>query len=529
MDIHHNQTTGDDSRGQLFEVNFGSARTDPLIPSAVTISHEPIALKLKLNDINSYDKNPRRTFNPAYERIKESIRSQRGLNNPFNVTRRPGEEKYMVQSGGNTRLAILRELYSETRDEVFNTVQCFYVPWTSESSVITAHLIENELRGDMALIDKAYAIRALREELEQEQGATLSDRAFINVLTEIGFKLSRRQAIRLNYALELDQVIPQALREGMTYPQLDAIKKTEQAYLQYCAGKTEQMPALFANQMAEHDGDYFDFEQVRHAIDRELSQLISVPSNRISLEIDALLFEVTKKLEAGELLNESLLDSQADTTHFRQPTSLMPQTIENHESKEREARPVIATETIPPKTRSQKPFDSISKQSHALTIEDAPKSPDDAKGKNMDLFSLHQHGFGLATQIAQAISMEHLILPRSKGMGFVIEKPAIQPQNFTEWGIWWMLMGLSEQSADEKHVTLWQDTELYQLYASDAEGGENVRNFLSDPPNLQLFPHQVLNDSNRLSDGVLNKLIRLIENCRTLRKHFSSGVLWPEP
>jgi ParB family protein of integrating conjugative element (PFGI_1 class) len=526
MDINHNRATGNDSRGQLFEVNFGSARTDPLMPSEVTISYEQIALTLKLNEIKSYDKNPRRTLNPAYERIKESIRSQRGLNNPFNVTRRPGDEKYMVQSGGNTRLAILRELYSETSDEVFNTVQCFYVPWTSESSVITAHLVENELRGDMALIDKAYAIQALRAELEHEQGITLSDKAFIKQVTERGFKLSLRQANRLHYALELDQVIPIALREGMTFRQLETIKSTEKAYQQYCSGKTEQMPALFANQMAEHDGDYFNFEQVRHAIDRELSQLISVPSNRISLEIDALLFEFTKKQETRELHNDLRADSLADSTHFLLPMHLMPQAIENHEAKGCEDRPVIATETIHTKTRSQNLYDSNSKQSPTL---DYDQAPNEAILESIDLLSLHQQGFEMAAQIAQAINMEHLILPRTKGMGFVIEKPAIPPQNFTEWGIWWLLLGLSEQGADEKHILLWQDTELYQLYASDAEGGENVRNFLSDPPNLQLFPHQVLNDSNILNDSVLNELIRLIENCRTLRKHFSSGVLWPEP
>ncbi len=62
----------------------------------------------------------------------------------------------MVESGGNTRLAILNELYLETGDEAFNTVHCLFVPWKSEAAVLSAHLIENEMRGDMTLIVRRY-------------------------------------------------------------------------------------------------------------------------------------------------------------------------------------------------------------------------------------------------------------------------------------------------------------------------------------------------------------------------------------
>jgi ParB family protein of integrating conjugative element (PFGI_1 class) len=58
------------------------------------------------------------TRNPAYEDIKASIR-ERGLDAPPAITRRPGEPHYIIRNGGNTRLAILRELWSETKDERF--------------------------------------------------------------------------------------------------------------------------------------------------------------------------------------------------------------------------------------------------------------------------------------------------------------------------------------------------------------------------------------------------------------------------
>jgi ParB family protein of integrating conjugative element (PFGI_1 class) len=93
----------------------------------------------------------------------------------------------MVESGGNTRLAILKELYLETADEVFNTVHCMFVPWKSEASILTAHLIENEMRGDMMLIDKAYAVQELKREFEKEKDKKVSDREFTRLAAARGY------------------------------------------------------------------------------------------------------------------------------------------------------------------------------------------------------------------------------------------------------------------------------------------------------------------------------------------------------
>ena len=57
----------------------------------------------------------------GYDVLKASIFA-RGLDNPPVLTRRPGDEKYMLASGGNTRLAILNELWQETQDERYHYV-----------------------------------------------------------------------------------------------------------------------------------------------------------------------------------------------------------------------------------------------------------------------------------------------------------------------------------------------------------------------------------------------------------------------
>jgi ParB family protein of integrating conjugative element (PFGI_1 class) len=438
-----------DIRGQLFEGNFGVSNNHQnlLVSDPVSITQLVLALK----DIEGYDKNPRRIINPEYANIKASIRSQRSLNNPFNVTRRPGDPHYMVQSGGNTRLAILRELYAETGDEAFNTVHCLFVPWTTEAAVLTAHLVENELRGEMALIDKAYAIQELRSQLEHGQSA-LSDRAFVKAVADLGFKLSPRQVARLAYALELDRLIPKALRNSVSYRQLDTFKSTEKAYLSYCKGKTDQMPVLFAKHMAEHDGDSFDFDWVRQAIEAQLAGLIHVSSQRLSLEIDTLIFEDTSKQQVDALWSD---DSQDD---FGGDQASWPESWQAGRN------------------------EGLGKHKNKRHTH-----PSSTKEAVIDLPTLQQRGFALATGIAQAVGIAHLVLHSAEGLGFTVEKPIAPLENMTESAVWWLLCF---QSGQETVETL----------------------------GLPLMAYQVLNDPALLSNEVFNELVSLMALCRSAKK-----------
>ncbi|CAM6351453.1 ParB N-terminal domain-containing protein [Escherichia fergusonii] len=75
-----------------------------------------ILMPVALNQLRAFDLNPRLTKNPEYDEIKESIRN-RGLDYPPQITQRPGESFYIIANGGNTRLAILNELWLETHDK----------------------------------------------------------------------------------------------------------------------------------------------------------------------------------------------------------------------------------------------------------------------------------------------------------------------------------------------------------------------------------------------------------------------------
>lgn len=54
-----------------------------------------------LDQLRAFDLNPRIRRNPNYDEIKESIRN-RGLEHPPQITQRPGENFYIIASGGNT-------------------------------------------------------------------------------------------------------------------------------------------------------------------------------------------------------------------------------------------------------------------------------------------------------------------------------------------------------------------------------------------------------------------------------------------
>ncbi|MDD2167270.1 ParB N-terminal domain-containing protein [Glaesserella parasuis] len=56
-------------------------------------------ITVTLDKLRPYEHNPRKTRNPNFEMIKESIR-RRGLDHKPNITRRPGEDFYIIADGG---------------------------------------------------------------------------------------------------------------------------------------------------------------------------------------------------------------------------------------------------------------------------------------------------------------------------------------------------------------------------------------------------------------------------------------------
>ncbi|WP_186064832.1 ParB family protein [Burkholderia gladioli] len=158
-------------------------------------------LVLHVNDIDQYDRNPRTAPNAAYEDMKASIKAARAIVQKLTVTRRPGAARYMIHAGGNTRLAILKELWAETQDEVFGVQTVMFEPWVAESRTYAAHLIENTKRAEMTFWDRAAGSVRLREDLERESGESYSQRRLVEAFAEVGYGVSRGMVQQYEYAV----------------------------------------------------------------------------------------------------------------------------------------------------------------------------------------------------------------------------------------------------------------------------------------------------------------------------------------
>ncbi|OSI13009.1 ParB family protein [Neisseria canis] len=155
----------------------------PTLPSGFSMT-------VPVSEIDFFEDNPRHIHDPEiYHQIKESIRAT-GVQQPVHITKRPDAECYVLAHGGNTRLKIVKELYEETGDSRFAQIPCIYVEYLSESHILFAHVVENELRADMYFWDKACMYAKGKEVLEQEHGETLGLRLLEEKLAEKGIKVS---------------------------------------------------------------------------------------------------------------------------------------------------------------------------------------------------------------------------------------------------------------------------------------------------------------------------------------------------
>lgn len=149
---------------------------------------------LAVTDIDRYEFDPRTEINPLYDEIKASIRAN-GILNHISVTRRPGQLRYMVYGGGNTRLRIAKELYEEG-DQRFARLTVIVKVWKGDAPTIAAHLAENEQRGEISFWEKAQGVQSFKEHFEKESGKALST-------TELNREL--RQASGLNFGMSMLQ------------------------------------------------------------------------------------------------------------------------------------------------------------------------------------------------------------------------------------------------------------------------------------------------------------------------------------
>ncbi|WP_434026997.1 ParB family protein [[Pseudomonas] boreopolis] len=266
-------------------------------PSASALS-DPIAdtpMVVTLDQLRPYDHDPRKKRNPAYEDIKASIR-ERGLDAAPAITRRPGEDHYIIRNGGNTRLAILRELWSETKDERFFRISCLFRPWPSRGEVVmlTGHLAENELRGGLTFIERALGVEKAREFYEQESGNTLSQSELARRLAADGFPVQQSHISRMNDAVRyLLPAIPAVLYGGLGRHQVERLSVMRKACMlaweRYAKGRSlvQDFDEFFQEVLSQFDvqADEFSAQRVQDELIGQMAELLGVDYDVLALDL----------------------------------------------------------------------------------------------------------------------------------------------------------------------------------------------------------------------------------------------------
>ena len=291
------EMTSQQMAGKLLAAGFErsgpstSALSDPIADTPMVVT---------LDQLRPYDHDPRVTRNPAYEDIKASIR-ERGLDAPPAITRRPGEPHYIIRNGGNTRLAILRELWSETKDERFFRIPCLFRPWPQRGEVVmlTGHLAENELRGGLSFIERALGVEKAREFYEQEMGRDsgqpLSQSELARRLTADGFPLPQSHISRMQDAVHhLLPAIPTLLYGGLGRHQVERLavlrKACERTWERHALRRNLSMDfaTLFQDVLAQFDTqpDNFSPQRVQDELVGQMAELLEADYDTLSLEID---------------------------------------------------------------------------------------------------------------------------------------------------------------------------------------------------------------------------------------------------
>lgn len=188
---------------------------------------------LTLDQLRPNPDNPRTNRNPRYDEIKASIKA-RGLDSVPKVTRDPDspDDAYIFSDGGNTRFAILSELWQETGDEKYWRINVVFKPWPGRLQCVIGHLAENEVRGDLTFIEKALGVHWARELYEDAHGK-LSVRKFAQMLTADGMPLGASSVSRMMNTVDyLWPSMPVLLKSGMGRPQINALLALRQDALE---------------------------------------------------------------------------------------------------------------------------------------------------------------------------------------------------------------------------------------------------------------------------------------------------------
>ena len=269
----------------------------------------PTRIRLNLTQVIAFKNNPRKTRNPKYDEIKESIRTS-GLDTPPDVTRENPSDPYMIRNGGNTRLEILNELWNETGDRKFFEFDCIFHPWTDEFDLFIRHVKENEMRGQMSFIERALAAKKAKEEIEKLDGKSISTNQLSKRLTDKGWPIDQSNLNNLLYAEnKLLPLIPNAFWELNIG--IDSVKKIRKL-IDHCESYWKQVATvddgafteLLSRVCTRLDTEAFTIDRLEYELCGEIARAMGGAVSSVQSQIQAL---AEKIIEPAALTRPSSL------------------------------------------------------------------------------------------------------------------------------------------------------------------------------------------------------------------------------
>lgn len=260
---------------------------------------DPIAdtpMVLSIDVVLPWEDNPRTTRNPRYEELKESIRN-RGLDTPPPITRRPGEEKFRIRNGGNTRLTILKELFQETGDPKFQVINFLFRPWDQargEIIMLTGHLAE-DLKGELKFIERAVGVGNAKALYESEGGEPIGVRELSRRLTKDGYPVSASHISRMLDTLQyLLPAVPGLLYSGLGIDRITKIIALRKSALacwdKHYSNEGVDFEMLFQDVLAQFEGEAEEF-----LFQRFQDELIGTMKKSLPLGYEDILLEITQQ------------------------------------------------------------------------------------------------------------------------------------------------------------------------------------------------------------------------------------------
>lgn len=266
-------------------------------PAVVELSDPTVDTHMivTLDELYPYELDPRLTRNPRFDEIKASIR-ERGLDAPPPITRRPGATHYIIRNGGNTRLAILRELWTETKDERFFRIGCLFRPWPERGEIValTGHLAENELHGGLSFIERALGVEKARELYEQELGKPLSQSELARRLKSDGYPVPQPHISRMQEAIQyLLPAIPNVLYGGLGRHQIEQLTSLRRAASRIWETRSiashllQDFSSLFQEVLNPFDTlpGVFSVQRVRDELIGQMAGLLKIQYDTLAIEI----------------------------------------------------------------------------------------------------------------------------------------------------------------------------------------------------------------------------------------------------